>query len=240
MKTYRGPEGDERLWFEPDEIAQIFNSELHKSGLQPDVASPVVDVERFVEVHLRAQLDLNASLPEDVLGQTEFGQDGASKVYVNGDLTGSMEELESPGSLGRWRATLAHEAAHIVLHGHLFYLDSRQGELFGSRRDAPKLMRCLKRAVSFSRRNYDWREVQANMGMATLLMPGRLFTEVAMQERKALGLPNEPVRADSAGAGALTARLASIFQVSRVAASIRLATTGVATSPTAQTLSSAR
>ena len=111
--------------------------ELRKAGLLPDAANPVVDVERFLENHLHAWLDLNACLPASVLGQTEFERGGTPRVSVNGDLTSSMEELESPGLLGRWRATLAHEAAHILLHRHLFYLNERQGELFSRGSKAP-------------------------------------------------------------------------------------------------------
>ncbi len=57
MKQYRGNDGKERIWFEPSEIEQIAASELTKSGLAPTDASPVVDLEAFIERHLKATLD---------------------------------------------------------------------------------------------------------------------------------------------------------------------------------------
>src|SRR5688572_8457533 len=115
MRNYRGPEGDDRVWYEKGEIEAITDDELRKAGLLPTASNPVVDLERLLERHLKSQLDLNASLPADILGQTDFDKDGATRVAVNKDLTGEMEDLGAPGTVGRWRATLAHEAGHVIL-----------------------------------------------------------------------------------------------------------------------------
>ncbi len=176
---------------------------------------------------MRATLDVGAELPKEVLGQTVFQLDGRSEVSVNSDLTADMEELETTGSLGRWRATLAHEAGHILLHRHLYFLDSRQGQLFKTALQAPTLMRCLKREVSFTPRNYDWREVQANRAMAALLMPRGQFRELAKRRLEGMGISESlPISANSHEAAVLAGSLASELAVSRTAASLRLAALG--------------
>ena len=92
------------------------------------------------------------------------------------------------------------------------------------------VMRCLHRDVNdvstqdwkhISRRR-DWREVQANRGMAALLMPGRTFKDAAFEQMTKLGLSSLP--SGPASAGTLAAAIADIFQVSRQAALIRLGT----------------
>lgn len=92
------------------------------------------------------------------------------------------------------------------------------------------LMRCLHRDVtpvstqdwSQARRRRDWREIQANRGMAALLMPSRPFKRVAFQQMTNLGL--RTASADTTSADTLTAATAEIFNVSKQAAMIRLET----------------
>jgi hypothetical protein len=83
VKRFRGSKtGAERLWIEPDEIEARTEAELVKAGLMP-----TVDVEGFVEQHLGAQFDQYASLPADVLGQTDFRVGAPPLVMVNADLS---------------------------------------------------------------------------------------------------------------------------------------------------------
>lgn len=72
MRQYRGPNGEERIWFEPSEIEQMMESELRKAKLMPTLETPAVNLEKFVERHLNAQLDHYAELEPAVLGVTEF------------------------------------------------------------------------------------------------------------------------------------------------------------------------
>lgn len=228
MRTYRGPEGDERLWFEPSEIEEVMEDELRKGSLMPTSDGAAVDVEAFIETHLRATLDQHADLDRSVLGVTEFRSGVAPLVRINRDLTGSAMDDEwcPPGILGRWRATLAHEASHIVLHRMLFELNPDQIVMFD---DAPSsgalLFRCLKREVSYRSPARDWKEIQANRGMAALLMPRTVFVPAARQELAREG--------DLRGA---TNMLARRFQVSREAAEIRLATFGFRAEPSGSRL----
>ena len=72
MQWYYGPEGDQRIWYESDEIEAIAEDELRRAGLMPSPDDPVTDLELLIEGHLNAQLDQYAQLPEGVLGVTQF------------------------------------------------------------------------------------------------------------------------------------------------------------------------
>ena len=205
--------------------------ELRRANLLPDPSRKdlSVDVEAFVETHLRLPLDLGAELEADVLGVTEFVPGQSPKISINRDLTGSALDSEdaTPGLVGRWRATVAHEACHVLLHDVLFEVDERQSCLFPSpqRGDEPDhLMRCLKRDVSFNRRASDWREVQANMGMGALLMPEPVFSAAFDQEIARIKATERPIAEGSSKHEWLVSRLAWRFTVSKQAARIRLAT----------------
>ncbi len=55
MKDYRSPNGERRLWFEANEIEGIMADELERSGMMPGATAPVIDLEAFLELHLRDQ-----------------------------------------------------------------------------------------------------------------------------------------------------------------------------------------
>src|SRR5882724_1762899 len=162
-----------RLWLKPEDIEVLMEDELRGAALLPTTQNPVVDLELFIERHLGACLDPYADLEHAVLGQTEFFPGQPPRVQINRDLTrAAMDEDESPPGLrGRWRATLAHEAGHVVMHRMLFEVEDT-GDLFGDRiatHTPQRLMRCLRANVLFRGGVTDWREVQANRGMAALL-----------------------------------------------------------------------
>ncbi len=227
MKRYRDRKtGDERLWFVEDEIETIVESELAKAGLLPSLDAPVVNVERFVESYLDVQFDSYASLPADTLGQTDFRIGERPLVMINSDLTGAaLDDEDCPlGLQGRWRATVAHEGCHVILHRCLFNLNPSQGSLFDvdEPAEAPpmRLQRCLKRDVAYARMASDWREVQANQGMAAMLMPRSVFVAACRAEFARLGV--ERIDQRTPLADTLARRMAELFQVSRQAAAIRL------------------
>lgn len=229
MRRYRGPNGDPRIWFKEGEIDAVMDAELVSAGLVPTVDDPVTELERFVEGHLGTSLDQYAELPADVLGVTEFRPHGRHAISVNRSLTASAVDAEgiAPGLRGRWRATVAHEASHVVLHRVLFEVDQRQGYLF-TELPAPgsQLMRCLKRDVGHRAVTSDWREVQANRGMAALLMPRQLFLRLAREELAPRGVAGGVLSADDAYVAPLVACLSDRIGVSRQAVSIRLTTLG--------------
>jgi hypothetical protein len=228
MREYRGPNGERCLWYDQEEIEKIAEVELRKAGLMPTVASCAVDLERFIEAHLRAALDQYAELPDGVLGVTEFIPGRPPRISINRDLSGVLEDEDPlPGSVGRLRATLAHEAAHVLLHRVLYEVVPASLHLFPDETTEssapPALHRCPKTAIGNHRPRADWREVQANRGMAALLMPRRVFGEVARSEiSQAIG---------SATIGEMEISLivptiAARFAVSKQAATIRLRTLG--------------
>jgi hypothetical protein len=170
------------------------SSELTKAGLMPPLDNPVVDLPTFVEQYLKADFDSYATLDSKVLGETEFQVGTKTKVSVNKDLTGAALDNDEtqPGVLGRWRATVAHEATHVILHSCLFNPNEDQRSLFDALEEAEPevkhLQRCMKRDVLFRGTTSDWREIQANMGMAALVMPKTLFIAAVRQEMERLGV----------------------------------------------------
>ena len=220
------------MWFEEDEIEQIMDDELYKAGMFPDSAYPSVDIESFLEMHLGVKLDLYAELESDVLGETRFIRRSRPLVLIHRDLTSVVEGKRAfSGELGRWRATLAHEAAHVTLHRMLFEVPFEQEPLFeAGTPSTPSLLRCLKRNVSFSRVPSDWREVQANRGMASLLMPKRYFSELVRTVagvRNANDLPAKLPIEGSTALEDLLREVSSLCGVSMEAARIRFETLGI-------------
>ena len=232
MKEYRSAGGERRLWFEEDEIEHIMDDELYKADLFPDSTHPSVDIESFLEMHLGVKLDLYAELEPDVLGETRFIRKSRPLVLIHRDLTSEVEGMRaSSGQAGRWRATLAHEAAHVTLHRMLFEVPFEQEPLFAAGTPfTPSLLRCLKRNVSFSRVPSDWREVQANRGMASLLMPKRHFSALV---RTVAGVTNandllaKPPVVGSNALDDLIREISSLCGVSMEAVRIRFETLGI-------------
>ena len=186
MREYRSADGERRFWFDPGEIEDIMEDELHEARMSPTSIDPAVDIESFIEFYLHATLDQHAKLDADVLGETRFAKRRQPAVFINRELTEQAEgKLPPSGILGRWRATLAHEAAHVVLHRPLYELPPAQGTLWNeSDSKSPSLARCFRWDIVTAKTPGDWREVQANRGMAGLLMPERPFTALI---RKLLG-----------------------------------------------------
>ena len=219
----RSPTADpKRFWISDGDIEVQAEAELTRAGLLPEDAAPAVDIERFVERHLRSTLDTYAELADDVLGQTEFSPDRPPHVRIHRALTErAFDDPETPpGAEGRWRATIAHEAAHVLFHAHLF-AGPPNLDLFGEAPGAGVLHRCGLKDVLFRGRASDWREVQANKGMAALLMPRALFVRVVRREFLAELRTERPTLL---AAAPLFGRLAQHFNVSKQAFGIRLET----------------
>ncbi|MFI5091968.1 MAG: ImmA/IrrE family metallo-endopeptidase [Candidatus Acidiferrales bacterium] len=228
---YRRRDGEERIWFSAAEIEMMMEDALRNSGVFPSEAQPAVDIERLIQ-ELGVWMDQHAVLDAIVLGLTEFCLDGPPRIFINRDLTGAaMDEDEtSPGIRGRWRATVAHEGVHVLLHRVLFEVNRGQENLFQVENQAApqRLLRCLKKNVLFrGAATADWREVQANMGMAALLMPQSLFRRLADKVAEERGLKADAFGVGSGAAAMLTAELARLFEVSKQAAGIRLQTLGI-------------
>ena len=226
---YRGRNGEERLWLSAADIEATMEASLHKAAVFPTEAQPAVNIERFIQ-ELGVGIDQHAELEGTVLGQTEFYDDGPPKIFINRDLSDAVDDDKTPpGIRGRWRATFAHETGHVLLHRVLFEVNRDQKKLFNleTQRKPRSLMRCLKKNVLFRGEGTDWREVQANMAMAALLMPQSLFRRLAGRVVAQTGLRAQELTAGSTSAITLGLRMAELFDVSRQAASIRLETLGI-------------
>ena len=235
MKDYRSPNGERRLWFEDNEIEEIMAHELERSGMMPGATAPVIDLEAFLELHLRVKLDLYSELGPNLLGVSGFATGLRPIVKISRTLTSQAHERFAQGGIfGRWRATLAHEAAHVILHRRLVDVPRAQGLLFpqsGESQAEPLVTQCLQRDIWFARGTGDWKEVQANQGMASLLMPSGLFVAVTREVVSARAtedlLAHIPA-ADTRAFSDLVRELSVRCQVSREAARIRLNTLGLA------------
>lgn len=163
----------------------------------------------------------SGSSDTNVLGYTVFAD--PPRIVINRRLTQLATVSKAPlGIRGRWRATLAHEAAHILLHGRLF----RPGETSTVQIDETELtLQAQGRA-----NQKDWREVQANMGMAALLMPRQPVLDFASAVlSEAVAFP--PLTEGSRDGAQLVQETAKAFTVSRRAAHLRLANFGFMTAP---------
>jgi len=228
VKEYVGG-GRRRLWFDPDEIERMMEAELRKAALLPKADAPAVDVEAFIAKLPKTRMEQYAEgLPENVLGLTEFLPDGNCQIRIRRELSQEVDREDEcpPGILGRWRATMAHEASHVLMHRILF-LDAGQQPLFTNTNPekAKALFRCSAADVLFrTSSRSDSHEVQANMGMAALLMPRTLFKQIATEAINVAGFPSGILPHGNDREPAVVAGLAQRFEVSKQAAAIRLQT----------------
>lgn len=221
MTTSTDADGRRRVWYSHAQIELLCEGLLRESGLLPADGACEVDIERLVEHELAAIVDYSAKLAPSVLGFTIF--ESPPRVVVNGSLTEGATRPDAPaGLLGRWRATLAHEAAHIILHARLY---DAHPDVPGRRPAHP--VRCLRSTVEQDGGKPDWREVQANMGMAALLMPKSLLEREATAFLRAnLERALPPVGPDDPVVIPMVQAIASKFTVSKQSAEIRLETCG--------------
>jgi len=220
MRLIAGADGRRRIWYRADEIEQLCYSALFTAGLIPELPRCDIDIEAFVEKHLGADVDYGANTPDDVLGYTEFRE--IPLIAVSRSLTDAATAIDpGPGIVGRWRATIAHEAAHVLLHGALYGAPSAETGLPHRRP-----IRCPRATFEYPTASRDWREVQANMGMASLLMPRELFDREAASAMRTRGPILPPVSASEPWLDIVAGTLASRFKVSKQASRIRLETMG--------------
>lgn len=186
------------------------------------ISEPPVPVEELVEVHLGLVMEIDdlcsAFGNSDVLGAIWF-----SRKLVRVDR--SLDPHENPQMLGRFRFTLAHEAAHWRLHRAHFCEDPAQAHLFGGR-GAPAIL-----CRSSQRPPEEW---QADCFAGYLLMPKALMISAWQDWRGSL----DPVCLDDLGAERPAASpdvrfeefcrpLAARFEVSAQAMRIRLGGLGL-------------
>lgn len=209
-----------RPWIAFEEIERTAAAALKAAGLWPTAGALRVDIETLVEVHLGATVDYGVELDRTTLGYSVF--ETVPRVVVNRELTDLANAVGAPlGLRGRWRATLAHEAAHILLHRGRYAVGHSSPAQTSPRGYA---------AADDAEENLgpgSWREVQANMGMAALLMPRQPFLAEARRLLLAMEGPLfPPLERDDPVAQQLVHALAESFETSHQATMLRLVTFG--------------
>ena len=222
-----------------DQVEERMEGQLKSSGLWPDDPEEFLDIEKFLTNHLKAGIDLDSSLPSDVLGEVIFRPGKKTCVIINQDLTWDAENSGQTWKRGRWRMTVAHESAHIILHGPLFLLNAGQGSLWED--VEPRVHRCYKRdslhldvqqnelsssGLFNSTKQTDRMEIQANVGASALLMPRSVFHTAACSYLESLERRNVSL-SGSQKCEIIVGQLAGKFQVSQQAARIRCKTLGI-------------
>ncbi len=224
MKTLRATSGPfkERPHYELREIELICRDELDTVGLLPGDPCPI-RIDRFIEKRFGVVPEYE-DLSSGVLGYTRFGARGAERIV----LSMALSEEGTAASERRVRTTLAHEAGHILLHGHLFMLGESPKSLFEEDADGdPTRILCRNEAVTGlqakGQRLYDrrWWEYQANRAIGALLLPKPLVAKCLdglLVHRGSLGLKalDESRREEAARI------LAETFNVNPVVARLRL------------------
>lgn len=213
-----------RPWYEREEIERIVAENV--SAFSDTSSVGVLDLEAFAEQQCGVSLDQYAVLPHTILGVTVFGASERCRVLINRALSEAADDsAASTATIGRWRATLAHEIGHVLLHRILHLHRHDQVELFPRNHGPLDIveMRCLRRDVATENATH-WREVQANVAMASLLMPAGRFSEAFDRH---VVVARQLV---NGGARALVSSLAQEFVVSRQATLIRISELGLAAS----------
>lgn len=155
------------LWI-PDSEFELKMDALRAKAPKPFEPGRGIDVDEIMMRGYGVNPDF-ADLPAACLGRTNFLSDGRYVVEVSRAL--ADEAVHSPVARRRLRTTLAHECAHIALHGvlHPVAVDFLFDELSG--RTSVVMCRDTESGTG------EWWEVQANRGMGCLLMPRELVKE---------------------------------------------------------------
>jgi Zn-dependent peptidase ImmA (M78 family) len=184
----------------------ILSSMRQRYGFEP-IRVPTEAVTELIE-DLGADLDVERSLSNEqyeVFGYTEFERGKRPLVVISRELW--LRRYRS----NRLRMTLAHELAHVLFHRWLYDRYPVKG--------GPQL--CYWQNLLPATGVVDWMEWQAGYGGGALLMPESYIRRmVATFFRRRRERP--PVRKGEHAALTLAERVASIFDVSLEAATVRL------------------
>ena len=230
----------EAPYLSTEQIEDIIESELRKARMMPTASNPVLDLDEFIATHLKCGFDPYAELPSDVMGEVCFPPEKRPKISINRDLSTEADTGQSISTIGRQRATTAHEASHVILHKGLFLPSPGQGTLFSTSDEAPAdgltVHRCFKSSLGqlsaglwhnspgeYLSRNIQHIEIQANKGMSAMLLPRSVFMPLMMPLIETLRVNTSP-QIINAQRESLVSHISERFQVSRQFALIRIRT----------------
>jgi hypothetical protein len=155
-----------RVYYEEADIDSMMEDELLRAGRRHKDRGTPVDVDAFIENHLHISPEY-VTLPDGVQGASQFSPNGKVAMKICAELSEKAAAGE-PGSNHLIRTTLAHEAAHVLMHRQLFLKQSES--LFGGEASNQTLCRDVRPVSGYTG---EWWEWQANRGMGALLLPRR-------------------------------------------------------------------
>ena len=219
MKTYRANAGPlrERPYYSEAEVERTCSDELRACGLYPSAPQPI-RIDRFIEKRFGVVPEAD-DLPANILGLTTFGAKGVQAIYVSRPL---FEDQAQPARR-RVTTTLAHEGGHGLLHAYLFaFTDSLA--LFEQDPDVTAAKILCRDEDARPRSGYDgrWWELQANMAMASLVLPKALVLECLKPHLEAQGSLGTLALTDSRRPAAILL-VSETFDVNPIVARHRLA-----------------
>jgi hypothetical protein len=190
VKTWKDPSSPwgEKAWYEEDDFEAIMTELRERAGNDLFTQGDGLDIETLLARVYKVEPDYAADLPPGTLGRTSFFPDGHHEIEVQRAL--AEEAGSDTTARRRLRSTLAHECAHITLHGPLHAFDTRTLDLFGTSTPSTPRVLCRSTTIDGSRRQTgppEWWEVQANRGMSTLLLPKDLVLTTTTAVLGAMG-----------------------------------------------------
>ena len=214
VKSLRGP-FQKRPHYELHEIEQICTDELRSVDLLPKEPTPI-RIDRFIEKRWPGIVPEYQALPDGILGFSRFGSKGLESVVI----AAAFDQESSQNSERRLRSTLAHEAGHALLQGHLFALGAKPTSLFDDGISEPKIL-CRDEKSSNNRYNGEWWEFQANRAIGSLLLPHVLVEKAISHLLSGNGIFGVKTL-DASQRQAAATLLASTFNVNPAAAELRI------------------
>ena len=205
-----------RPYFPGNQIQDICLRALKNAKLLPHRPGPV-RIDRLIEKAFDVVPDYG-DLPDGVLGLSQFVDGRVDRIVVSG----ALDRTGTRVSDRRVRATLAHEAGHVLLHSELFNADSESSPLFGDWGE-PRAPKVLCRDIGPARQvahQTEWYEYQANQAIAGLLLPRPLVEIVVSRfvERTGAGFQ----KMTESTARQVVRTLSDVFDVNPVVAEIHL------------------
>jgi len=157
-------------------------------------------------------------LPDACVGRTVFEADGRYKVEVARGLADEAER--SAPARRRLRSTLAHECAHVALHSVLHPIGAGPSLFEEMASPGPAVM-CREPSLDGAASG-QWWEIQANKGMASLLMPRQIVGEQLRMWLASKGLESVEAAFAARRGEALVRVLSELFDVNLPVAFYRL------------------
>ena len=176
-----------RIFYSEQQIERICSSALESVNLLPLKPEPI-RIDRFIQLYFNIEEDYEA-LDPGIMGCAVFTRQGLSKILISRILS---EDSTTSGQR-RLRSTLAHEAAHGLLHKDLHIEKLARDSSMESftelgpeyqsvREDGFQCRAELDLEKNSSANSFEWWEYQANLGMASLLLPLSLVLPFAREQ----------------------------------------------------------